>query len=232
MEITPGTEFKAKETNEEANNISSSHLIISSHHLISPHLISSHLISSHLVLPYLVLSCLGHGLVLSCLVLLGIIWGHFGSSWVSFWGSRGVLEGLGLSWVGLGGVLGAVAAPRGGTGGCPKLGWRKCYLKRPILTPQKGAKTELKTNKNRSQNHLKKRSRFGTLLRPSWTDLGPILAPSWLVLRVVEWGFARAKLHSVKIGVFAQDNVSRRFLGRSWADLRRQKGSKTSPFGT
>ena len=133
---------------------------------------------------------------------------------------------------GLGAILGAVDGPKGPNRITSKICGRSWVGFRAILGSQKGAKTEPKTTQNRSQNRLEKRSRLRRVLRPSWTDLGPILAPSWLVLRVVEWGFARAKLHSVKIGVFAQDNVSRRFLGRSWADLRRQKGSKTSPFGT
>ena len=43
----------------------------------------------------------------------------------------------------------------------------------------KGSQNDPKTSKNRSKNRLKKRSCFRTVLRPSWCDLGAILASSW-----------------------------------------------------
>ena len=46
------------------------------------------------------------------------------------------------------------------------------------LGPQKGAKMEPKTTKNPSENRLTKSSRLRRVLRASWADLGPVLAPS------------------------------------------------------
>ena len=128
-----------------------------------------------------------------------------------FWVVRGGPGGLlGASGGGPGGLLGGPGALRGGPGGILGGSWAVLgrswsdFLSSSISdrffdrfwSPkgcQKGAiwgaKTELKTTKNRSKNHLEKRSRFRSLLRPSWDDLEPILAASWAVLglKIVLW---------------------------------------------
>ena len=43
----------------------------------------------------------------------------------------------------------------------------------------KGSQNDPKTTQHRLKNRLKKQSRFRTVLRPSWSDLGAILASSW-----------------------------------------------------
>ena len=96
-----------------------------------------------------------------------------------------------------------------------------------------GAKTELKTTKNRSKNHLEKRSRFRSLLRPSWDDLEPILAASWAVLgvKIVLWlqrrSFFEKSTFSNKSGVKTRLGT---ILGRSGSPkgvvLGGQKGPK------
>ena len=144
-------------------------------------------------------------LVLSCRVLFlsFLVWSLW-SSWGSFWVIFGRLGGrfglLGRSWGALGRswrllerswgeltvrrgapqksrallsrFLDPSWAPKGSQDGAQD------ETRRPQDDPR-GSQDESKTNKNRSQNCLKKRSRFRTVLRPSWGDLGPILAPSW-----------------------------------------------------
>ena len=122
-----------------------------------------------------VFDCLGKRLG-SILVVLGIVWGVLGHLGVVLGGLEALLD---ASW-------GA---------SCGSLGRRKLWGRLKIdfrthLGSQKRAKTEPKTTQNRSKNRLEKRSRFRRVLRTSWGDLGPILAPSWVVLEVVEWGFA------------------------------------------
>ena len=88
--------------------------------------------------------------------ILGGSWAVLGRSWSDFLSSSIFDRFFDRFW-----------SPKG----CPKEGiW--------------GPKTELKTTKNRSKNHLEKLSCFRLLLRPSWDDLGPILAASWAVLGV------------------------------------------------
>ena len=146
-----------------------------------------------------------------------------------FWVVRGGPGGLlGASGGGPGGLLGGPGALRGGPGGILGGSWAVLgrswsdFLSSSISdrffdrfwSPkgcQKGAlwgaKTELKTTKNRSKNHLEKRSRFRSLLRPSWDDLEPILAASWAVLgvKIVLWlqrrSFFEKSTFSNKIGV-------------------------------
>ena len=112
------------------------------------------------------------------------------ASWASGGGPGGLLGGPGALRGGPGGILGGSWAVLGRS-------WSD-FLSSSISdrfferfwSPkgcQKGAlwgaKTDPKTTQNRSQKHLEKRSRFRSLLRPSWDDLGAILAASWAV-----WG--------------------------------------------
>ena len=137
----------------------------------------------------LLLSCLV--LVLSCLVLsalcvvLGVAWGHFLSSRESFGVIFGRLGGrlklLGWSWAALGKswrLLKRSWSELTPQGGPYRFHGRSCIGFWTHLGRQKGAKTEPKTTKIRSNNYLKKRSRFRSVLRPSWGDLGAILDPS------------------------------------------------------
>ena len=138
-----------------------------------------------LSLSYLVLSAL-------C-VVLGVVWGHFWSSWGSFW-ALGVV--LGRSWRVLE-ALGAVLAPVDGQGcrgskippvldrfldpswvpkGTQDRGQDETW--RPQDDPR-GRQDGTQDDQNRSKNRLRKRSLLRTVLRPSWGDLGPILASSW-----------------------------------------------------
>ena len=123
--------------------------------------------------------------------VLGRPWCFGRASWGIFGPSEGVRQGilgppegsgghLGRSWAVLGrswsDILSSSIFDRffdrfWSPKGCPKEGiW--------------GPKTVLKTTKNRSKDHVEKRSRFRSLLRPSWGDLGPILASSWDLRRV------------------------------------------------
>jgi len=78
----------------------------------------------------------------------------------------------------LGALLGAIDGPKDNQPNVSKNYARPSVGFWTHLGCQKGAKTDPKTTKNRSKNRLKKRSRFRTVLRPSWVDLGSILAPS------------------------------------------------------
>ena len=63
-------------------------------------------------------------------------------------------------------------APKGRQDGAQDETWR------PQDDPR-GHQDGTQDDQNRSENRLQKRSRLRTVLRPSWGDLGPILAPSW-----------------------------------------------------
>ena len=134
----------------------------------------------------------------SFLLVLGVVWGHFWSSWGSFWALGVVLE---RSW-GVLEALGAVLAPVDGQG-CrePKIPPVLDRFLDPSWAPkrsQDGAQDETRRpqddprgrqdgtqdDQNRSKNRLQKRSLLRTVLRPSWGDLGPILASSWDLRRV------------------------------------------------
>ena len=97
-----------------------------------------------------VLSCS----VLSCVVLvvLGVVWHHFGSSWGSFWDILGRLGGrfgpLEASWGalgavlgGLGALLGAVDEPKILNPTCGKFTGGQVSIFSSNLASQKGAKT-------------------------------------------------------------------------------------------
>ena len=128
----------------------------------------------------------------SFLVVLGVFWRHFWSSWGSFWAlavvlgrSWRVLEALGTVLVrvdgqGWGGrdfppvldrFLDPSWVPKGRQDGAQDETWR------PQDDPR-GRQDDTQDDKNRSKKCLKKRSRFRSVLRPSWGDLGSILAPS------------------------------------------------------
>ena len=62
-------------------------------------------------------------------------------------------------------------APKRGQDGAQDETWR------PQDDPR-GRQDGTQDDQNRSKNRLQKRSRLRTVLRPSWGDLGPILAPS------------------------------------------------------
>ena len=108
----------------------------------------------------------------SSLVVLGVVLGILGALGASFWGSWAVFGRLESVLKAVDGIKSAQTqqAPN---------------LQRPSvgfelqLGPPRGSQNDPKTNKNRSKNRLEKRSRFRTVLRSSWGDLGPILAPSW-----------------------------------------------------
>ena len=102
-----------------------------------------------------------------------------------------------------------------------------------VLAPQKGPKTEPKTTQNRSKNHLKKRSPLGSLLRPSWDDLGPILAASWALLgvKIVLWptrrSFFQKSTFSKRSGVKTRlGTILGRFGSPKGVVLGGQKGPK------
>jgi len=147
----------------------------------------------------LILSCVVYSLcclgdrVGSSLVVLKVFWHHLWSSWESFWVFRVVL-GRFLAVLGvLEAVLVRVDAPeRGPPIYRPLWSWfldpswvlKGCQdgAKDETLgleTTQEADKTAHKTTKNRTENRLQKRSRLRVVLRPSWGDLGPILAPAW-----------------------------------------------------
>ena len=150
-----------------------------------------------LSLSYLLLSCLVlcrlEGRLGSFLVVLRVFGGHFWSSWGLFW-PLGVV--LGRSWEVLG-ALEAVLAPVDGQGcrgsnfpsvldrfldpsWAPKRSQDGAQdeTRRPQDDPR-GRQDGTQDDQNRSKNRLQKRSRLRPVLRPSWGDVGPILALSW-----------------------------------------------------
>ena len=162
--------------------------------LISSRLVSSRLLFSSLLVSCLVLSCpflilsylvfasswgscgvifnrLG-GLLGSFLVVLGVVLGILGALGASFWGSWAVFGRLES-------VLKAVDGIKSAQTQQGPFHWRPNAGFELQLGPPRGSQNDPKTNKNRSKNRLEKRSRFRTVLRSSWGDLGPILAPSW-----------------------------------------------------
>ena len=108
----------------------------------------------------------------SFLVVLGVVLGILGALGASFWGSWAVFGRLESVLKAVDGIKSAQTQ-------------QSANLQRPSvgfelqLGPSRGSQNDPKTNKNRSKNRLEKRSRFRTVLRSSWGDLGPILAPSW-----------------------------------------------------
>ena len=113
--------------------------------------------------------------------------------------------------------------------GFPGRSWIDFWLH---LGREKGAKTEPKTTKNQSKNRLKKRSHFRTVLRPSWGDLGSILAPSWRPRRVKIVLSPRVALIFLKIDLFEEkwsQDASWDDLGSIWVAKRGRLGR---PFGT
>ena len=160
-------------------------------------------------------------------------WDRLGSIWDRFGGCPGGI--LGGSWAVLGrswsDFLSSSIFDRffdrfWSPKGCPKGGiW--------------GAKTEPKTTQNRSKNHLEKRSRFRSLLRPSWDDLGPILAASWAVLgvKIVLWlqrrSFFQKSTFSNKSGLKTRlGAILGRFGSPKGVVLGGQKGPKRRPLAT
>ena len=145
----------------------------------------------------LVLFCFGRlrGRLASFLVVIGVVLDHFWSSLGSFWPSWGALGGpwrlLKRSWGELtpqGGAPPIYAplldrfldpswVPKGGQDGAQDETWR------PQDDPR-GRQDGTQDDQNRSKNRLQKRSLLRTVLRPSWGDLGPILASSWDLRRV------------------------------------------------
>ena len=83
--------------------------------------------------------------------------------------------GLDLFWDRLG-------RPRRGQDGAQDATWG------PQDDPR-GRQDGTQDDQNRSENRLQKRSRLRTVLRPSWGDLGPILAPRWDHFCVFSIGF-------------------------------------------
>ena len=173
----------------------------------------------------------------------------------TFWVVRGGPGGLlGASGGGPGGLLGGPEALRGGLGGLLGGSWALLgrswsdLLSSSILdrffyrfwSPKGcpkggiwGPKTEPKTTQNRSKNHLKKRSPLGSLLRPSWDDLGPILAASWALLgvKIVLWptrrSFFQKSTFSKRSGVKTRlGTILGRFGSPKGVVLGGQKGPK------
>ena len=147
---------------------------------------------------------------------MGIVFGDLGVV-------LGLLRGLGAFFGGLGGSCSGLGASRRRGGSPLGLGGISWVGFCTHLGREKGAKTEPKTIKNRTNIHLKKRSRFRSVLRPSWGDLGSILAPSCGPKNGVVSMFREHRLFRTKV-------VSRHVLRRSWADLGRQKGSSWEAF--
>ena len=153
--------------------------------------------------------CLG-----SFLVVLGVVLGLLGGLGGSFGRSWGVLERSSRRLT-VRAVVKTICPP---------------HLVRfwiHLGTPRRN-QNDPKTTKNRSQNRLEKRLRFTSILRRSWGDLGPILAPSWGRFWWFSIGFCTVSWKST----FSKQMVSRHVLGRSWSDLGRQRGCKTRPFST
>ena len=73
-------------------------------------------------------------------------------------------------------------APKGNQDGAQDETWR------PQDDPR-GRQDGTQDDQNRSENRLQKRSRVRAVLRPSWGDLGPILAPSWALFWWFSIGF-------------------------------------------
>ena len=133
------------------------------------------------------------------------MWGHFWSSWGSFGDIFDRLEGrLGSFWVVLGrlgallghfwsswGVFGGLLAVLGRSWGVLTRQEGCDITLGPLLIDfwthlgcQKGTQNGAQDDQKSIKNRLKKRSRFRTILRRSWGDLGPILVPSWEPRRV------------------------------------------------
>ena len=104
------------------------------------------------------------------------------------------------------------------------------------LRPQddpRGRQDGTQDDQNRSENRLQKRSRLRTVLRPSWGDLGPILAPSWghfwwfcIGFCTISWKstFSKKSRFKTRLG-----SILGRFgwpKGSSWEALGGQVGGK------
>ena len=99
------------------------------------------------------------------------------------------------------------------------------------LRPQddpRGRQDGTQDDQNRSKNRLQKRSRLRTVLRPSWGDLGPILAPSWGHFWWFCFGFCNISWKST----FSKKILSRPVLAPSWADLGGQRDRLGRPWGS
>ena len=154
--------------------------------------------------------------------------------------------------VGLGAVLGAVDGPGYVASDFPPVlgrfltpSWARKRSQDgapdETLRPQddpRGHQDGTQDDQNRSENRLQKRLCLRTVLRPSWGDLGPILAPSWgrfgwfcIVFCTVSWtstfskktrkskklhGFFAAKINgkSIKTDVESYGIFERRFFHR------------------
>ena len=166
--------------------------------------------------------------VLCCVLLGGRFWKSIWPLGGSFWPLGGSFWPLGASFWPLGGSFLASWKPLGASwifwvilgparwGAHPPLGgfWSP-------KRSQDEAKFRPKTDQNRCQKRSRRKKPLKIVLEGSWAGLGPILAPSWPVLDVTEWGFLWGKVHSMKINVFTQDKASRRVLCPSWVDLSR-----------
>ena len=69
---------------------------------------------------------------------------------------------------------------------------------------------------------MRKKHLLKIVLEPSWVDLGPSWVPSWGQNRALALGGARFFENLL----FGENEGSSGYLGRSWVDLRRPRGSK------